>query len=662
MSPKSEGLCPAHRDWANCKLRSLVDAHNEDARRGTGTQRYSELVDQYMEDYEQQPFAKSTFSEYLDDNGQPKNAKWTDSSLRGKARRYFHNHSDPAKMATLESFERLGGKSETGWSRVKSASELWAHTEKTRICELTRAALDRDAPHHSKAWLGARKSVVRQEFAMLAEDIQAQWKQVADENKEVARAKAAQATAVQRRLDQFHGDLSAWVNKRAARGALGEHFLFTFQGCYVGPETWRLTRFRGQRDTCRASKWFHSPAYTSMASKWTGFIEPIMQGFTCSDVLELPDGAVGAELVPYRHHLREHFERLFQLASGLEEQLDGQEFWASVHGDPDQYVDHARLPAGTGFRNPDVMPEHDFVLIYNHMYTCYWNPETIKDDKHFVYEDAALQEAAELDRGRQLKAALEAKVAQVSGPQPSNPNTGTTSSPASGAIDEAMNDTPNPDTSDSISVDRAAVLDRPALERLPACWATVQVEARALAAARVRALAEVRALEVRALEVRALAGVQVRALAAVQALEEVWALGAVQAPEEVRALAVVQALTVDHTAAVARADQGATALVQPQGSTPAVDEVHDATPLVNETSAPQASRSARSTPVNGHEGSPHSSPPGNLKRKTPPLDDDIDPATLPSMAADGYRTRNRDTRRAPPSKAKKRKTVEKAAA
>ncbi|EJD46701.1 hypothetical protein AURDEDRAFT_123860 [Auricularia subglabra TFB-10046 SS5] len=395
--PLPPSLCDDFYKWGLPKLRSLVDARVEDAK--AGIKRYGafhKLREEYLEEFEQHPFARPDFPEYLDDDG---NVTYESGEIREKASTWFRNHARPEKSKKLANFESAGGISQRTGSRAKSAAELWATDEKALIRKSALKALGLPESTGNNAfpaeWIGARKAAIACEFALLPQEEQDEWHTLARNEKAVSDNEQASVISIQERQLGFATWLRHTVNGKIKGGSLGDTFVIQFSGYCVRAADRRLERFRGQLDTGEnPPKWFLSDGYKDL-------VAPVWADFVHKDV-------EGATLKEHREDLTRYFEEMFRLACDFGT-LDVIGFWKDVAEHPDKYVSPDRMPEGISFAHPKKLPVDDFYEVYQHAWLCQNKPESVEHDARFIYEAEAVRDTVTLERAAFLKRKLKRK-------------------------------------------------------------------------------------------------------------------------------------------------------------------------------------------------------------------------------------------------------------
>ncbi|EJD42013.1 hypothetical protein AURDEDRAFT_168805 [Auricularia subglabra TFB-10046 SS5] len=427
--PREVQVCDAYIKWALPKLRPLVNARDEEARIGVRG-KFRELLDFYMEEYEQQPFAQPDFHQYLED-GKPLETVelW---------RKWLRNHTRPKCLSAVSRFERQGGHSELSPFCATSAMELWATTEPERIrhliCEKLGVPSD-TAPSAMPPAIGARKIVLKREFAMLPQGEQDAWRNLSRERKEASDSEAMEVIAVQERQEAFSNEIHQFIKKHM-QGASDAHL-----GHYAtaGP------------------RWPDTAIYKEqVAPHWVKFVNSLADDMVIWDLEELKDSDVGNKLLARREELKAYFEDLFRLYCDFKT-LDVERFWADVAENPHDYVDPGRLPRGTRFVNPLNMREQEFREVYKHVYLCHTDHKSVDRELRFVYEtDIVNLHVAEV-QAQQLKVKLKKKRKLAGSSTPSTPAAASASNNATGQQLGATSTASSASTGDSL-VDGAGTL------------------------------------------------------------------------------------------------------------------------------------------------------------------------------------------------------------
>ncbi|EJD51407.1 hypothetical protein AURDEDRAFT_143171 [Auricularia subglabra TFB-10046 SS5] len=274
----------------------------------------------------------------------------------------------------------------------QSGRELWADTIRDSIRTITCLALgispsgpDSTLPDN---FASVRSNVVRQEFALLPEDVQEHWLVMAREANEEHAKEMASATAVQDSQEMVLEWLRRTLKRKGTSGAYGTTMAVQYTVLYVGEEDRRLHFFHDQTSSFDCEQWTLTGNYREkVLPLWVAFATQQTLGKT---VLELWEIRAASDLQLFRRHLTKFFEELFLRQSGMKE-LDANTFWTEVSRQPEIFVDPLRLPRGITFGHPGLLSDKDFRNLYGYVRLCRRNRGLYRPNARFAFKGDVLK-------------------------------------------------------------------------------------------------------------------------------------------------------------------------------------------------------------------------------------------------------------------------------
>ncbi|EJD37046.1 hypothetical protein AURDEDRAFT_129703 [Auricularia subglabra TFB-10046 SS5] len=388
--------------WAGARLRALYDARCEDARHSSSrkTSKFGPLLKYYMDQYEEEPFARAMHATNLHPDGRQIN---TEKELRKKADQYLRNHSiQPLVKLTI--FEAQGREAADHPSRAAPAMEIWAATEKDliRIATHEQLGIPLDTPAVSRPdnYLGVRKQVLRHKFDNLPQQEQEEWRTMAQERKSKIDDGRPVPIVVQDRQESFSTDLADSLEKQIGTGALGKTFVLNFQPktslCIASVGNLLLTTQCSGTRPKRARRTVRGILRERSDS------DPL-PGYVVPRLPKLSGEPSASELNQLRAHLKHYFELLFDFRVDGPESVDFPAFWADVNERPFDYVEITRIPEGSKFANPLTLTDVEFIRLYRHAWASQAKRAEVDEDHRFLFRQSIVDETRSNQRALRLK-------------------------------------------------------------------------------------------------------------------------------------------------------------------------------------------------------------------------------------------------------------------
>ncbi|EJD45278.1 hypothetical protein AURDEDRAFT_124692 [Auricularia subglabra TFB-10046 SS5] len=369
----------AFREWAGRRLPALRRARSYDLLRGDVELRsYNELLNLLMEPFQCQIF---------DNHGQGSGV--SSEQAYKLARRWLKNYTTPDHRQFPSDIYRTPEYSAP--LERDCGRELWAATVEWDIrciaCQemgISPSGPDSLLPYNFKF---VRSNVIREEFSMLPEDVQEYWLSAGRERREVREKGPVTPATTQDFQETIKGWIKCALEQKSQSGAFGSFMAIHYSGFYVGEENRHLHLF-------------HDQVSTFECEEWSG-----TQGERIFELWELGDDVGSHRFQSFHEDLKNFLEELFIRQSSMKG-LESDFFWTEIDIRPEEFVDPLRLPRGIKFGHPSLLPDKEFRVLYEYIWTCRTKRDTYPSDVRFAFRPEALRDFPKLMAEKENRAVL----------------------------------------------------------------------------------------------------------------------------------------------------------------------------------------------------------------------------------------------------------------